>query len=293
MTERRARALLHLTVFIWSFTAILGKWITINPLALIFYRQAVAAALILLGLGPRKLWCRGVPTLLLIGAAVAGHWLLFFYSIKLSGVAVSVVCLSTGSIFGSLLGPLLLRKPLRLLDVAAGTLVIGGVITLMRVDLVCPIYNLSIGVGCSFLSALFATFNGHLVERYTAAQLSFWELAGGAGWSALVLAFLPRYWVSPLAMSHSDLLALFLLSFVCTVFPWLWSMQILKRLTPFAVLLAVNLEPVYSLMLAYVLFPDSERLHASFYRGALMIGAVIIAHGLLSAGPPTSGTSRP
>ncbi len=293
MSPARAHALLHVTVFVWGFTAILGKLISLNAAALVWYRQLFAAAALLVWLGVRRK-LRALPLgdvlrLAGIGALVCLHWFTFYAAIRVSGVAVAVVCLSATSLFVSVLEPVLFGRPLRAAEVLLGAVVIAGVVLLTKGQAQADSVGVGLGLSSAFFSALFGTLNGKLTQRLDAAHMTLWELGAATVWLSAALLVWPSAWVPPSAVSSSDALWLVVLAIGCTVLPWQWSLSVLRTVSPFTVALAVNLEPVYSMALAYVLFPTEERLEPSFYAGAALIVGLVLGHGLWRSRPRVKG----
>lgn len=295
MSPARAHALLHVTVFVWGFTAILGKLISLNAAALVWYRQLFAAGALLVWLAARRrlrpLARADVLRLAGIGALVCLHWFTFYAAIRISGVAIAVICLSATSLFVSVLEPALYKRPLHPPEVLLGTAVIAGVVLLTRGQARADAWGVTLGLSSAFFSALFGTLNGRLTQRLDAAHMTLVELGGASVWLSVALLAWPQAWVPPQALSAADTGWLLVLAVGCTVLPWQWSLTVLRTVSPFTVALAVNLEPVYSMALAYLLFPSEERLDAGFYAGAALIVALVLGHGLLRSRPRVNGVT--
>lgn len=286
LSAGRAQALLHVTVLVWGLTAILGKLITLSALPLVFYRMVFSTLMLVAFMLVRRLSMRvsgpDALRLLLTGALVAAHWVCFYACIKVAGISVAVVCLSSGSLFTALLNPVLMKVPLQWREVVFGCIAVAGVVLLVNdVPTLTPA-GLALGLFSSLFSALFGSINGQLTHRFEPALLSLWELSTGGALVGLLLFVSGDALPSPAALSGPDWLWLLVLSLVCTVVPWLWSLRVLRTLRPFSVMLAVNLEPVYSLVIAWLLFPQSERLGLRFYLGTLLLLAIVIANGVLT-----------
>lgn len=281
LTPAKAHTLLHLTVLLWGLTAILGKLIILPAASLTFYRQGLACLGVMAYVGPREVlsvWRRQGP-LIWCGSVIALHWFLFFKSIQVNGVAISVICLSTGSFFTSLLEPPLLGTRWKPRDSLAGLLVVLGVILLVSTtNERHSSADLAIGLGAALSGGGFAVFNARNLPHYTDGQISFWELFWGTAWISLAFFFCPEQRAYPWQLRIDDWIWLSILSFLCTSLTWMWMSKVLRSLSPFTMQLAVNLEPVYSILLAYLVFPDSERLSPTFYVGVLAILAVIGLH---------------
>lgn len=268
---------MHLTVFVWGFTAILGRLISLSALPLVFYRLLVVIVVM-----PFIIWWRGLPlrvpgrtlaTFSGVGALVALHWLLFYGCIKYAGVAVAVLCLSTITFFTALLEPLVFRRRPQLSELGLGFGVMLGVSFLVKVETNTDFTGLMMGLGSAFFSACFGVLNGRLARQTRGEVMTFWELTAAACFTALFFVAQPGSFVAPTALSALDAGLLLLLGVGCTVLPWLWSLRVLQTLAPYALALAVSLEPVYSMVMAWFLFPDAEQLTWRFYLG----GAVLIA----------------
>lgn len=277
-----AHALLHLTVFVWGFTAILGRSISIAAVPLVFYRLL----LVVVSMGVLSTWRRvpwrldrtTVAALVLAGVFVALHWILFYGCIKVAGVAVSVICLSTSTFFTACLEPALFRRRVRLRELSIGLLVVAGVTLLVRFETSASGVGLAMGLGSAFFSAAFGTINGRAVHGARAEVVTLVELGTALVVTSLFFVARPGDFVPPGALSLRDLGLLLALAIGCTVIPWQWNLRILKTLSPYTVALAVALEPVYSIVLAWAIF-GGERLGARFYAGAAALVSVIVANG--------------
>jgi drug/metabolite transporter (DMT)-like permease len=283
LSAAAAHALLHVTVFVWGFTAILGRSISIRALPLVFYRLAmVVVALGALVLVRRVRWTLTAATfraLLVAGALVAFHWILFYGCIKTAGVAVAVICLSTGTFFTACFEPIVFRRKPHAGELLIGLAVVAGVSLLVKLETHATSLGLAMGLFSAFFSALFGTINGRAAQRARAELVSLVELATAFVVTGLFLLARPGDFVAPSALSPRDLALLLLLAIGCTVLPWLWVLRVLGTLSPYTVSLAVALEPVYSIALAWVLFPDAEQLHWRFYAGAALLVLMVLLNG--------------
>lgn len=272
---------MHLTVFVWGFTAILGRLISLSALPLVWYRLLVVIAVM-----PVVIWWRGLSMRVergvmrqyaLAGLLVSLHWLLFYGGIKYAGVAVAVLCLSTITFFTALLEPLVFRRRPRPGELLIGFGVMLGVSFLVRVEAQADLLGLAMGLGSALFSACFGALNGKLARQSRAEVMSFWELTFAALVTSAFFALAPSTFVPPTALSLADAGWLLLLGVGCTVLPWLWSVRVLQTLPPYAMAVAVSLEPVYSMVLAWFLFPDAEQLTWRFYLGgAVLLGLVAV-----------------
>ena len=286
LSRPRAHALLHFTVLLWGTTAILGKSIHIAALPLVFYRVAIVTVLMAAVLARRRVpfaitWRRAAE-LGAAGVLVALHWVLFYAAVKLAGVSVAVLCLSTITFFTALLEPLVFRRRVRWHELLLGTLVVVGVVLLLRLEARGGARGYAMGIASAFFSAAFGTWNGSLVLRERAERVTFYELAA-AGVACGLCFFGFGGFVAPWEVSLVDWALLALLAVACTLLPWLWSLRVLKTLSPYTVAISVSLEPVYSILFAYVLWPSEERLTARFYVGGGVLIALVFANGALKS----------
>ena len=272
-----AHALMHLTVFVWGFTAILGRLISIAAVPLVFYRLLVVIAVMPFVIRARGLSLRverrRLERFAVVGVLVALHWLLFYGCIKYAGIAVAVLCLSTITFFTALFEPLLFKRKVDAVELLLGFGVMLGVSVLVKVETNTDFLGLAMGLGSALFSASFGVLNGQLARESRGEVMTFWELSAATVATALYFFVRPAEFVSPLSLSPRDVGLLLALGVGCTVLPWLWNLRVLKTLSPYALALAVSLEPVYSMVLAWFIFPDAEQLTWRFYLG----GGVLLA----------------
>lgn len=275
-------------MLLWGTTAILGKSIRIEALPLVFYRVAIvtvlmAAVLARRGVPFRVPWRRAAE-LAGAGVLVALHWVLFYATIKLAGVSVAVLCLSTISFFTALLEPLVFRRRVRWYELFLGALVVLGVVLLLRAEV--PLRGsgkgLAMGLASAFFAAAFGTWNGSLVSRERAERMTLYELAA-AGVVCGVCFFAFGGFVAPWNVTLVDWALLAILAVACTLLPWLWSLRVLETLSPYTVAISVSLEPVYSILFAFLLWPHEERLTARFYAGGSVLIALVFVNGALKS----------
>jgi drug/metabolite transporter (DMT)-like permease len=277
---------LHLIVFIWGFTAVLGALISLDALPLVWYRMLLAAAFILVYIlykkFPLKLSTKELLQLLIAGVVIALHWFTFFRAIKVSNVSVTLACLSTGAFFASLLEPLLTGKKVVWYEVFFGLMVIGGLGIIFRVE-AHYIEGILLALSSAFLSALFSIINSKFAKTHNPSVVSFYEIAGGVLFFSGLLAFSGGFDASFFRISTSDWLYLALLSSVCTAYAFIGSVQVMRFLSPYTVMLTINLEPIYGTILAVLVFDEKEKMSPQFYLGALIIIMTVIVNGLIKS----------
>ncbi|WP_394760333.1 DMT family transporter [Flavobacterium sp.] len=276
--------LLHFIVFIWGFTAVLGALISLEALPLVWYRMLFATGFILIFIWfkkiPLKLSKKTILGLLFAGLIIALHWLTFFKAIKESNISVTLACLSTGAFFTSLLEPLFYKRKIIAYEVFFGLIVILGLYIIFKVE---GNYFLGIilALSSAFLSALFSVINGKYAVKYNPTIISFYEIFGGVLFLSIYLLFTQSFTESFFTISMNDFLWLLVLSSVCTAYAFIASVGVMKYLSPYTVMLTINLEPVYGIILALIVFNDKEKMSTQFYIGALIILSTVILNGIL------------
>ena len=276
----KSHILLHSVVVIFGFTGILGKLISIDAIPLVFWRTTIGGLVILAWLVIRKQITKKSRSTILkmsgVGLLVASHWILFFASIKASTVSVALAMVATTPMFVGLIEPIVFKRKLDWKEIFVSAIVIVGVSTIFKISVE---YHLGmiLGLASAFLAGLFATFNGVLVKTYDASNISMIELMSASLGITLLLACTGGINSELFILSSSDWLWISILSVVATSFAFIASTSVMKVLTPFTTAIAINLEPVYAIILAVMFFGDEEMMGVGFYFGAsLIIGAVII-----------------
>jgi len=291
----KAQWQIHFCVLLWGFTAILGKLITLPAFALVWWRMLlVTAALLLLPRVWRGLRALSAELLLRyagIGAVVALHWLTFYGAIKLSNASVAVSCLALGSVFAALIEPFIAGRKFDPRELLFGVVAVPGL--LMLVGGVPEGLRAGIGIGVlsAFLTALFSALNKRYVQRADPFTVTFVEL--GAGTLLLTLAA-PVLMISGIQIDTAfhmpdprDAGLLLILAVGCTLLPFILSLVALRHISAFSTQLALNLEPVYAIVLAIVLLGEQRELTPLFYAGVCIILLAAFAHPLLTRSPAT------
>jgi drug/metabolite transporter (DMT)-like permease len=275
---------LHVIVFIWGFTAVLGKLISLDALPLVWYRMGIAVALIALFIILKRIPLKVAPKQLvwmgIAGVVIALHWVTFFTAIKVSTVSVALATLSTGAFFTALLEPFWYGRKIIGYEIFFGILVMLGLYIIFNVE---TQYTQGIiyGLISALLSAIFSLINGKLVQTNKPSIISFYELGLGVLFLTAYLGYNSRFTPSFFEVSLNDWLFLGILASVCTAYAFIASVKVMKFLTPYTVMLTINLEPIYGIILAFVLLGESEKMNPLFYLGALLILSTVIANGLL------------
>lgn len=276
--------LLHLIVLIFGFTGILGKLISIGAEPLVFWRCAIASVVLGAFMAARSRLRRYPLSVMLrwagIGGIAAAHWITFFAAIKASNVSVALATLATSALFVSVTAPLVTKKKYDWRESVLGLLVIVGVSIILSVE-TRYINGIVLSLISAFLAGLFSTLNSIQIKTYDALNISFYELSAAAVLVAVYLAVTGGWSADVVVLSANDWLWISLLATVATAFAYVVSVDVMKELTPFTVALAINLEPVYSIVLALFIFGDEEKMSPGFYWGALLILLALFADAVL------------
>ncbi len=280
---------LHFLVLIWGFTAILGLLITIPPVEVVFYRTLIASG----GLGilmyinklSFNIGKNEIVKLLLTGSIIAGHWILFFTSARISTASVCLAGMATTSFWTSFLEPLLLKKRIKWYEVFLGILVIAGLYIIFHFE-----FNHALGLFLALISALlaalFTVINVGFAKVHHHHTVTFYEMTGAC---ISIVVFFPFYKLFlaensllHLKLSNMDLLYISILAVVCTVYAYSASIELMKKISAFSVNLTINLEPVYGIILAVLIFGEKEKMEPGFYIGTSIILISVLVHPFLS-----------
>jgi drug/metabolite transporter (DMT)-like permease len=278
---------LHLIIFIWGFTAILGKLIEADAFILVWYRVLIAAVSLWLLLfllkrnrqidNPKDKW-RTIG----VGAIVAMHWLTFFLSIKYSTASLTIICLATTTIHVAWLEPLVMKRGFLWSELTLGVLIIGGIYLIAyqgtQEGLV---IGMSLGLLSALLAALFSVFNQKLVQTVSPSKITLYEMFSASALMTFFLLFTERFSVDALNVSLNDILLLLFLGVVCTSIAFLITIEIQKLLGAFTVTLSINMEPIYTLGLAALILNEHQELNYTFYIGASIIVLAVFGNAIL------------
>ncbi len=277
---------LHFIVFIWGFTAVLGALITLDALPLVWFRMLFAVGFIGIYIYFKKLSVqvstKALLQFLFSGLIIALHWFTFFHAIKISNISVTLACLSTGALFASLLEPILYGKKIVWYEVFFGLLVVAGLYIIFNVE-GSYFWGMVTALTSAFLSALFAVINSKLVKSHEATVISFYELSGGVIFFSLFLLFTGSFTSDFFVLSVNDLFYLFILSSFCTAYAFIASTSVMKFLSPYTVMLTINLEPIYGIILAVIVFEEKEKMSFEFYIGAVIILVTVVLNAIIKS----------
>ncbi len=276
---------LHVLVFIAGFTAILGELISIEAFPLVWYRMVIALILMLIyikWIGLRLTVSRkNSIRYLLAGIIIALHWITFFASIKAANISIALAMFSTGAFFTALIEPIFFKRRLIGYEVLFGLLVIVGVYLIIDSEIK-YLEGIILGIASALFSSLFAVLNGRFVEKDNATIISFYEFIGGVAFISLYIALFGTGFSSDFfSLDKSDWIYLFLLASICTAYAFIAAVYIMKFISPYTVVLTYNLEPIYGVVLAILIFGQSEIMSANFYIGALLILVTVLMNAVL------------
>tara|TARA_B100000768_G_scaffold180721_1_gene201437 strand:- start:4763 stop:5674 length:912 start_codon:yes stop_codon:yes gene_type:complete len=283
--------ILHFTILIWGFTGIIGKILGLSGLStseVVFWRMLIAwTTLLIYLLIKRERILVSKKTLLKLlgnGILIAFHWYCFFEAIALSNVSVALVFMSTTAFFTSFAEWVIYRKEIDYRELFTGLLVIVGVSIIVN-DLNFenhPDYLKAIFLALisAFLAAFFSVINSVFVKENDSAIISFYELMGGFWVITLLFCLNGNIVLNELSLNSIQLLWLMVLGIICTSFAFLLGVYVMKFIKPYTVNLSVNLEPVYAIIFALLIFKDSEVMNLNFYLGSMVVVGSILLNAL-------------
>ncbi len=287
--KKKDYLLLHFIVVIWGFTAVFGLLITIPPVEVVFFRTLIAAAglFILLTLKRRSLAINTSRDLFIIlgtGTLIAVHWITFFLSARISNASICLAGMATCSLWTSLMEPISKRQKIKLFEVLLSIIAFSGIAVIFNVAFDFLI-GLLVAVFSAFIASIFTIINGNLTKKYNPYVITFYEMIGAC---ISILLFFPVYstyftdqiiWFPEVA----DWIYLVAIAVFCTVYAYSISVELMKRLSAFSINLVVNLEPVYGIILALLIFGDSEEMSSSFYLGTALILCSVLIYPILNS----------
>jgi len=272
--------ILHFIVLIWGLTGILGDQILLPASNVVFFRTAIAFfSLILIGFFIKKektISFKKSMELIGVGVIVGAHWFTFFLSIKLSTVSIGVVCMSLTTLFVSFIEPIVFKRKLAVSEIVISIFILIGIVIIFGFEFK-YILGILTGVTSAFLAALFSVFNGKLIKKASPFIITKFEMLGALLISIGILFGQGDLNSNLFNLTNNDLLLLIVLGLVCTTFAFLISVWVMKYLSPFTVSMSINMEPIYTIILAVLLFPEKEKMSIGFYFGGLIIiGSIFI-----------------
>ncbi|MBH07590.1 MAG: EamA family transporter [Flavobacteriales bacterium] len=275
---------LHFMVLILGFTGIFGKLISLNTIELVWYRMLIAFITLFTFLVFKKeltkIKKKDFFGLLFVGSLVAVHWFFFFESIKVSNVSVAVVCLSTASFFSAMIEPLFLKRKPKLYEYVLGIVVFITLFLMLEAETKYTM-GYAYGVIASFLGTLFTLYNAKYINKLEASKITMVEMLAGVIIFSILMLLNEEIGIDNLKININDFVYLFLLGTICTAAVFVWMVELMKYISPYSLIMAINLEPIYSIVLALIIFSESEHMNLSFYLGASIIIFVVFLESYL------------
>lgn len=276
---------LHFLVFIAGFTAILGELITISAVPLVWFRMLMALVLMFIYIKIAKINLKisfkSFFKLTIAGVIIALHWITFFAAIDESNVSITLAMFSCGAFFASLIEPLIYKRRIIWYEILFGIIVIIGVFIITSSEIK-YINGIILGITSAFLSSLFSVLNGTFLKEHSPNLISFYEFLSGVFFiSICILIFEGGFTAEFFNVNHSDYMYLFILASVCTAYAFVAAVHIMKVISPYTVVLSYNLEPIYGIFMAVILFPEKEQMGNSFYYGAIIIIFTVLLNAFL------------
>lgn len=275
---------MHIAVFLWGFTGVLGRAISLQEYPLVWYRTLITALIFIVILFYRKEFIRISAKELLrfmgIGTIIAIHWVAFYGSIKYANASIALTCLATAGIFTALFEPLFFKSKFNFREMIIGFVALVGMYSIYHFE-VKYAFGIMLGVFASVLSSVFTILNKKIVNHYPSRLVAFYEIGSGFLFLTLLLPlylyFQPEVSFMP---SDMDWLWLWVLSLCCTVWGQSLALSALKKLSSFTTVLMVNLEPVYGIVLAMIIYHENKDLGLGFYLGIILIASSVALHTL-------------
>lgn len=273
---------MNAAVFLWGFTGVLGRAITLDSTMLVWWRLLITMVslwvLYLIQGKARRIPTRSIFMISLIGTVQALHWVCFYASIKLANVTIALTCLSTTALIAALIEPLVIKKKFDFFEIVLGLFAIAGIVIIYNTHL-----NFSTGIIVGLLSAvltvLVSVINKKIIDQYHPEHITLYQLTGGfLGMSILLPVFhflFHDQWSPPTSL---DWVWLILLSWVCTILTFVLYIRSLKKISAFTMNLTLTLEPVYGIILAFIIYHENRLLSKWFYLGFALIALAVVLH---------------
>tara|TARA_R110002111_G_scaffold26397_1_gene57115 strand:- start:10479 stop:11378 length:900 start_codon:yes stop_codon:yes gene_type:complete len=266
---------LHFLVLIAGFTAILGELITIGALELVWYRMAIAGILMFVYIKTVRINIKiSKKTFLQFSAAgiiIALHWITFFEAINQANVSIALAMFSSGAFFASFIEPLFFKRRILGYEIIFGIIVVFGVVLITSSEMG-YVNGIILGLFSALFSTLFAVINGRFIEKHNATVISFYEFISGVLFlTVFILLSGKTFNAEFFTLSNSDWMYLFILASICTAYAFIGSVDVMRYISPFTVILSYNLEPLYGIAIALFLFPETEKMSPQFYIGAILV----------------------
>jgi drug/metabolite transporter (DMT)-like permease len=286
--ELRSYFKLHFIVLIWGFTAILGLLIALPAVEIVLFRTFLATLTLGILLTYRKrnfaIGSREILKIIATGFIIAAHWVLFFWAARVSTASVCLAGIATCSFWTSLFEPVMTNRKVKIYEVILGVVVVFGLYIIFRFEFQYAL-GITMAIVSAMLASIFTVLNGQFTHRHSPYTITFYEMLGAFLGTLLFLPFYVIYFTDGhlvLFPSNLDWIYLLILSIICTVYAFSASVKIQQVLSAFVVNLTVNLEPVYGIILAFLIFGKEEEMSAGFYLGTFVILLSVLSYPLIN-----------
>ena len=280
---------LHIMVIFLGFTGVLGKLISLETPYLVWHRMFIAFIslffFLLFKKQIRSINKKDILPLLGIGAIVALHWFFFFGAIKVANISIAVICLATASLFSAFMEPIFFKRKLLKYELVFGIIVFGALSFMLYEKPENEDINYFLGyvygIASAFLGTLFTMFNGKYINKVDAAKITMVEMLGGVILISLYFIYIEDYSILTTSLIFDDIIYLILLGTICTAGIFVWMTEIMRHITPYALIMAINLEPIYSIIIGLIIFSETETMNLSFYIGSSIILFIVFLDGYI------------
>lgn len=284
MKENRFRSVIHFhfIVFIFGFTSIIGALISRDAITIVWYRMIFASIILLIFMlftnsGITKINSKKIPSLTLAGFLIASHWIAFFKSVKLVGVSPTLAMLSTGAIITAFLEPIFYKRKILIYEIIFGTIAMIGTLIIFK-STPEDFFGMSVALLATVLGVFYTLINGKLINEYSATILNFYEMTIGALFISTYMFYSGEFNKFFFQFSVNDFLWILILSSICTAYAITKSISLIKVLNPYSIMLILNMEPIYGIILALVIFGQNELMNLNFYLGLVLIMIAILSN---------------
>lgn len=284
MKENRFRSVIHFhfIVFIFGFTSIIGALISWDAITIVWYRMIFASIILLIFMlftnsGITKINSKKIPSLTLAGFLIASHWIAFFKSVKLVGVSPTLAMLSTGAIITAFLEPIFYKRKILIYEIIFGTIAMIGTLIIFK-STPEDFFGMSVALLATVLGVFYTLINGKLINEYSATILNFYEMTIGALFISTYMFYSGEFNKFFFQFSVNDFLWILILSSICTAYAITKSISLIKVLNPYSIMLILNMEPIYGIILALVIFGQNELMNLNFYLGLVLIMIAILSN---------------
>ena len=286
MRDNRGKNILqlHFIVFIFGFTSVLGALISISAIPLTIYRMGIATIFLALfisfyDVNKFKLNKSSIIKILICGIIIALHWITFFYAIKISNVSITVSMMSSAAFLTALIEPLFFRKKFLLYEFILGVLSLIGVSIIFSAEIQ-YINGLVVALISAILVSVFTLLNSTIVVNNSSITISFYELLIGFMFSIFYYYLFFEKPLFSIKLDYRDLILLLILGIICTSYAFTKSIDLINYLKPFTIMMIINMEPVYAIIISVIVFGESEYLSINFYIGFVIVLISVIINGI-------------